>query len=81
MKTGLGVGVGLGVPLLLALAGLFWFYMHTRRQIQALQQRLNEQPATHPGPQGHYARAPLQELDAGKENMPEIQSNYRSELS
>jgi hypothetical protein len=79
MKTGLGLGVGLGVPLLLALAGLLWFYVHTRRQIQSLQQKLNEQAALHPGLRANYAPPP-QELDTGKENWPEIQSNDRSEL-
>jgi hypothetical protein len=46
-----------------------------------LQQRLNEQGAVYPGPRGHYACAPLQELNAGKENMGKMQSNYLSELS
>lgn len=69
------------MPLLLVLAGLLWFYAHNRRQIQVLQQRLNEQGVVYPGPRGHYARAPLQEPAAGKENMSGIQLNYRSELS
>ncbi|OKP12849.1 hypothetical protein PENSUB_1581 [Penicillium subrubescens] len=81
MKTGVGVGVGLGVPLLLAAAGFIWYYMHTRRQIQSLQQRLNEQGAMQLGPRGQYARLPPQELDSGKQTWPEIQSTHRSELS
>lgn len=81
MKTGVGVGVGLGVPLLLAAAAFIWFYLHTRRQIQSLQQKLNEQGTMQLGPRGQYARLPPQELDTGKQTWPEIQSNYRSELS
>lgn len=82
MKSGVGVEVGLGVPLLLELAGVlgstctagagFRFYSNGP---------VNEQRAVYPGPRGHNARAPLQELDARKENMLEIQLNYRSELS
>lgn len=81
MKTGLGVGLGLGIPLLLAAAGMLWFYMNTRRRIQSLQRRLNEQGAVHLAPRGQHARLPLQELDTGKQNWPEIQSTHRSELS
>lgn len=81
MKTGLGVGLGLGIPLLLAAAGMLWFYVHTRRQIQSLQQKLDEQGAVPLAPRGQYARLPPQELDTGKQHWPEIQSNYRSELS
>lgn len=81
MKSGLGVGLGLGIPLLLEAAGMLWFYIHTLRQIQSLQQKLNEQGAVPLAPRGQYARLPPQELDTGKQNWPEIQSNYRSELS
>jgi hypothetical protein len=80
MKTGLGVGLGLGVPLLLAAAGMLWFYVHTRRQIQYMQRRLNEQGAVHLAPRGQH-RLPLQELDTGKQIWPEIQSTHRSEVS
>ncbi|KAI9370241.1 hypothetical protein BJX61DRAFT_516147 [Aspergillus egyptiacus] len=79
LQTGLGAGLGLGIPLLLALAGLLWFYLHTRRHIQSLQQQLSEQRAVYPGTQGH-SYPPPQELDAGKQNMSGVQSNYPSEL-
>ncbi|KAL4894701.1 hypothetical protein BDV59DRAFT_174833 [Aspergillus ambiguus] len=81
MKTGLGVGLGLGVPLLLALAGFVWLYVHTQRKIQSLQQKLIEQRAVYQGPLGDYAVPPPQELGSGKQSLPQMQSNYRSELA
>lgn len=85
LKAELGIGLGLGVPLLLAAVAMFWFYMQKRRQIQVLQQRLNEKAGglqsgiqVRHGPPKELEGHPPKELDDGYSNWPNV---HRSELS
>ncbi|KAJ5156045.1 hypothetical protein N7492_008848 [Penicillium capsulatum] len=80
---GVGLGVGLGVPFLLAIGGMAWYYTHTRRQIQALQQQLVEQRVIAdekgsrlPGTPGSFPR----ELENPGPRPPELNPDSRSEL-
>ncbi|KAJ5767220.1 uncharacterized protein N7511_004836 [Penicillium nucicola] len=69
----LGIGLGVGLPLLIACVTILWFYLRTRRQMEALQQQLNMNRGVQQSAPPVYPR----ELDAGDENWAKV----RSELS
>ncbi|KAJ5301744.1 hypothetical protein N7508_006607 [Penicillium antarcticum] len=73
----LGIGLGIGAPLAIAAVTMFWLYMRTRRQMQVLQQRLNEKGGNLQSAPPVY-QSPPRELDAEDTNWPKV---YRSELS
>lgn len=75
---GIGLGVGLGVPMIIAAASLLWFYIKTRRQIQDLHARLEDEQRR-VTPSGAKLQV-MRELDTGESVSSELQSNPRSEL-